>query len=168
MSSFVRSPRTPEQILREAGIEKDWSSTGYTSELERAVMTVPLLLGKGWSDNDADVFADVFTEDGSLLMQGIDENGTIVLDRQLCGREEIRAFMREAFQGEFAGVHVRGGPLTLTFPAESVAVLVTWGGQMERDETEVPPHREVRNTWVMVRRDGEWKLFSHQSSPVRV
>src|SRR5262245_1521748 len=55
----------------------------FTSEKEKAVLSVPLRLVAAWSHNDASGVADVFTEDGILILPG---------DVYKNGREEIRSF----------------------------------------------------------------------------
>ena len=61
---------------------KQWASLygDYANGKEGAVLTVPLRLRAAWESNDADALADVFIENGSMLIG----------DEQLKGREEIR------------------------------------------------------------------------------
>ncbi len=110
--------------------------------------------------NDADEFAGVFTDNGSLLMQ----------DEQLTNREQIRAYMRAGFDGPLAGAPVKGWPLQVTFlaeDAEDTAMVIAQGGIILDGETETAPERQIRATWIVVERDGEWSLLSHRSSPIR-
>ena len=53
----------------------------FTSEQEKEALSVPLRLVAAWAHNDADGVADVFTEDGILILPG---------DVYKKGREEIR------------------------------------------------------------------------------
>jgi uncharacterized protein (TIGR02246 family) len=62
---------------------------------------------------------------------------------------------------------VTGWPLSVTPLGDDVVMVLTQGGIMLAGETEVAPSREIRAIWIIVRRDGEWKLLSHQSSPLR-
>lgn len=151
-------PRTASAILADAGVAEDPAFYGpFTGYVERAVLTVPQLIKAAWAANDAELFADVFTENGSLLMQ----------DKQLTSRDEIRAFMAAGFRGPFKGAHVDGWPLTLTFLRPDAAMVVTQGGIMLDGETEIAPQREIRAMWVIVARGNRWRLLSHQSSPIR-
>jgi uncharacterized protein (TIGR02246 family) len=111
-----------------------------------------------WAANDANAFADVFAENGSLLMR----------DTQLKGRDEIRTFMASGFSGPFSGARVKGWPIAVRFLTDDVAMFVTEGGIMLRGHTDIAAENFIRATWVVGRQpDGQLKLFSHQSSPVK-
>jgi uncharacterized protein (TIGR02246 family) len=144
-------------ILADAAIPEDPSYyRSFTRAEEKAVLTVPMRIQQAWEINDPDLFAETFTDNGSLLMQ----------DTQLTSREDIRSFMRSGFQGPFQGARVRGWPLSVSFLAEDVAVVVSQGGIILSGESEVSDQRKVRVTWVVVRQDGGLRLLSHQSSPL--
>jgi uncharacterized protein (TIGR02246 family) len=149
--------QTASEILAGFGVEEDTSFyRSFTDEAEKAVLTVPLRIMAAWRTNDPNAFAAVFTDNGSLLMQ----------DKQLSSREEIRAYMAAGFQGPLKGARVTGWPLDVNYLTEEVAVVVTQGGIMFAGDTELLREREIRATWVIVARDGEWKLLSHQSCPI--
>lgn len=147
------------EILRAAGVTEDESFyRDFADADERAALTMPLLVAAAWAHNDADAFADLFTEDGSELIG----------DDQLRGREEIRSFMRAGFAGPYRGSTVKGWPLHVKFLTDDVALLVTGGGVVLPGEDGVSPARELRSTWVVRREgDGRIRLCSHQSSPVK-
>ncbi|XVV00476.1 SgcJ/EcaC family oxidoreductase [Actinosynnema sp. CA-248983] len=146
------------QILAEAGVHEDPSYyRGFTAEDEKAVLTVPMRIQEAWERNDADMFADMFAENGSLLMQ----------DTQLTSREQIRRYMAEGFRGPLKGARVRGGPLEIKFLSDTAAMVISEGGIQLAGETVTAPARSVRVTWVIVKESGGLKLFSHQSSPVK-
>jgi uncharacterized protein (TIGR02246 family) len=147
------------EILRTAGVTEDESFYDRFSDPdERAALTMPQLVAAAWADNDADAFANLFTEDGSELIG----------DEQMRSREEIRAFMLAGFAGPYRGSKVKGWPLHVKFLTDDVALLVTGGGVVMPGESAVAPDRELRSTWVVVRGDnGRIRLHSHQSSPVR-
>ncbi|MEU4766122.1 SgcJ/EcaC family oxidoreductase [Actinosynnema sp. NPDC023794] len=147
------------QLLAEAGIREDTSFyRGFTAEDEKAVLTVPMRLREAWERNDADMFADTFAENGSLLMQ----------DTQLTSREEIRQHMAEGFRGDLKGARVRGGPLEIKFLSDTTAMVISEGGIQLAGESTTAPERAVRVTWVIVKQaDGGLKLFSHQGSPLK-
>ncbi|NUT99505.1 MAG: SgcJ/EcaC family oxidoreductase, partial [Saccharothrix sp.] len=130
---------------------------GFTAEDEKAVLTVPMRIQEAWERNDADMFADTFAENGSLLMQ----------DTQLTSREEIRRYMAEGFRGPLKGARVRGGPLEIKFLGDTTAMVISEGGIQLAGETVTAPERSVRVTWVIVKQAGGLKLFSHQSSPLK-
>jgi uncharacterized protein (TIGR02246 family) len=147
------------EILAAAGVPEDQSYyRQFTREDEKAVLTVGMRIQNAWARNDADIFADVFAENGSLLMQ----------DDQLTSREEIRSYMAAGFKTGYRGARVTGWPLELKLLDDSTALMVTEGGILLEGDSEVAPERRIRATWVIIRQDdGELKLFSHQSSPIK-
>lgn len=144
--------------LAALGVPEDDGFYGeFTGADEKAVLTIPQRITHAWATNDPDAFAEIFTENGSVLLQ----------DNQLTSREDIRDYMRRAFEGGLEGATVRGVPLDVKFLAPGVAIAITEGGIMMRGETEIPPARRIRAVWVVVRAaDGSLSLISHQSSPI--
>jgi uncharacterized protein (TIGR02246 family) len=128
----------------------------FTSDREKEALSVPLRLVAAWSHNDAEGIANVFTEDGILILPG---------DVLKKGREEIRAFMAAAYAGPFKGTGVTGTPVDVRFVNDNVALLRTHGGILAPGETEIDPELAVRSTWVVVKKDGQWQLAAYQNSP---
>lgn len=158
MSAEVTSWGDASAHLAAAGVpEIDGFYGEFTSAQERAVLTIPQRITHAWATNDADAFADTFTENGSVLLA----------DNQLTSREEIRAYLRDAFAGGLAGARVTGTPLDVKFLADDVAIAITEGGIVLPGEDDVAPQRRIRAVWVIARgEDGTLSLVSHQSSPV--
>lgn len=138
---------------------KQWAGYygDYSNGEEGAVLTVPLRLRAAWDAGDADALADLFTEDGSMLIG----------DEQLRGREAIRAYLSERFPSEFQGTRIHDEPVRIKFLTEGVALAVTKGGRFAAGATEIAPADENRATWVVRKEDGDYKLVSHQTSPIR-
>jgi len=128
----------------------------FTTEKEKEALSVPLRLVAAWAKNDADGVADVFTEDGILILPG---------DVYKKGQDEIRAFMKAAYAGPFKGSGVTGNPVDVRFVSDDVALLRTHGGILAPGEAEIDPELAVRSTWVCVKQDGEWRLAGYQNSP---
>lgn len=147
------------EILAAVGLPEDSSYyRQFTKENEKAALTVAMRIQAAWAANDADAFADVFLENGSLLMK----------DNQLRSREEIRSYMAAAFRGPLKGYFVKGWPIEVQFLNDSVAMVITEGGIMKPGDTEIPAQSFIRATWVIVRQpDGSLYLASHQGSPVK-
>ena len=108
-----------------------------------------------WSHHDADAFANLFLEDGTMILPGVLRTG----------RAEIRDYMAQAFQNEYKASQVTGQPLDLRFLTPDVAVLLTEGGVLAPGDTEVTADRAIRATWLAVKRDGQWQLANYQNSP---
>lgn len=138
---------------------KQWASYygDYSNGKEGAVLTVPLRLRAAWESNDADAIADVFIQNGSMLIG----------DQQLNDREEIRSYLAKAFTAGFKGTRISEEPLRIRLLSDDTAVAITQGGILEDGETTVGPNREYRAVYVVVHRGGDWKLASHQTSPLR-
>lgn len=145
---------TTNTLADKARLEAYYGS--FTSDREKEVLGVPLRLVAAWSRNDATEVADVFTEDGFMILPG---------DVFKRGRDEIRAFMAAAYAGPFKGTGVTGRPVDLRFASDDVALIRTHGGILAPGETEIAPELAVRSTWVTVKRDGQWYLAAYQNSP---
>ncbi|MER7007240.1 SgcJ/EcaC family oxidoreductase [Dactylosporangium sp. NPDC000555] len=146
-------------LLADAGVAEDASYyRQFTRDRERAALTVAMRIQAAWKVNDPDAFADVFTENGSLLMR----------DEQLTSREDIRSYMTRGFQGPLKGAHVKGWPIAVTFLGDDVAMFVTEGGILMPGDREIQDSNLIRATWVVVRQpDGRLGLVSHQGSPIK-
>ncbi len=134
------------------------STVSVAAEDVAAVQAVPARMIAAWSKNDADAFADLFTEDGSMVLPG---------DVYLNTREEIRAFMSKAYAGPYQGTRVTGSPLSAKFINQDSGVLVTQGGVLYGDETEVTQANQIRATWVLAKKDGAWFITAYHNSPVQ-
>lgn len=157
MSAATASWGSASEILAATGVTEDPDYyCGFTAEDEKAVLTVAMSIQEAWLRNDADLFADLFAENGSLLMK----------DDQLRSREEIRAYMAAGFAGPFRGAQVKGWPLSITFLDEDVSMVITEGGIIMAGEDVVASERRIRATWVISKRDGRPAVVSHQGSPV--
>ncbi len=108
-----------------------------------------------WAYQDADAFADVFTEDGSMILPGLYKKG----------REEIRAYLRDAYANQYKDTQVTGRPLELRFLSPEVGLLLTQGGVLAAGESEVSDDQAIRASWLVVKQNGEWKLAAYQNSP---
>lgn len=116
---------------------------------------VPQRVMQAWADQDAEAFASLFTEDGTMILPGQLQKG----------RENIRAFMSAAFAGPYQGTQVVGHPVDVRFLSPDAGLLLTEGGVRPAGEAEVPPDRMVRGSWLVVKRDGRWQLAAYQNTP---
>jgi uncharacterized protein (TIGR02246 family) len=128
------------------------------SEADRAAVgSVPGLIIRAWTNHDAKAFAEVFTEQGTMIMPGVFRKG----------RNEIEKFMAAGFAGPYRGSQVIGEPIDLRFHGNEDAVVVTRGGVLRAGQAELTPGQTVHATWVVIKKDGRWQLAAYQNSPVK-
>lgn len=108
-----------------------------------------------WAYHDGDAFADVFTEDGTMILEG----------HFAQGREAIRAFLKDQYANDYRDTQVTGKPIELRFLTPDSALLLTSGGVLYKGESEVADRNAIRATWTVVRRDGAWRLGAYQNTP---
>jgi uncharacterized protein (TIGR02246 family) len=138
---------------------KKWATLygDYPNGEEGAAFTAALRVRAAWDANDADAFADMFVENGSML----------VGDNQLMDREEIRSYMADTFAGPLAGSKLSEQPIDIRLLTDSVALAVTDGGVVPEGAESVPADDSVRGTWIMVKSDGDWRIVSRQTCPIK-
>lgn len=138
---------------------KQWAGLygDYPNGEEGAALTAPLRVRAAWERNDADGLADVFLQNGSML----------VGDRQLISRKEIRAYMAEAFSGGLKGSRLSDEPREVRLLTPGVAVVVMDGGLIRDGSDEVAVADSARSMWTVVKQDGDWRVAAYQSSPVK-
>ncbi|MBB5870006.1 uncharacterized protein (TIGR02246 family) [Allocatelliglobosispora scoriae] len=131
------------------------TSTATTSADQLAVTALTQRVIAAWAEHDAKSFADVFTEDGTMILSGLFKKG----------RDDIRQHMAEAFAGPYQGTRVTGQPIDIKFFCEDSGVLITQGGVLAPGESEVAAEHAIRASWVVVKQEGQWRLAAYQNSP---
>jgi uncharacterized protein (TIGR02246 family) len=109
----------------------------------------------GWAYGEAETIADLFVEDGTMILAGV----------YCANRDEVREYMAKAFEGRYKGTQVTGKPISIRALGPDVAILLSQGGVLEAGETEVSETGAIRASWLVVRRDGQWRLAAYQNSP---
>jgi uncharacterized protein (TIGR02246 family) len=108
-----------------------------------------------WAHHDAETFASVFADDGTMILAGA-----------YCeGREQVSAYMAEQFKGRYKGTQVTGTPISIRSLGPDVAILLSLGGVLEAGETEVSADSAIRASWLAIRQDGDWCLAAYQNTP---
>jgi uncharacterized protein (TIGR02246 family) len=120
-----------------------------------AVMTQKMLAA--WAHQDAAAIADLFTDDGTLILPGVFRQG----------RQDIKAYFADAFETHYAGTQVVGKPISLRFFGPDTALLLSSGGVLAEGETEVSDAQAIRAGWFAVRTDGQWRLAAYQNSTAK-
>jgi uncharacterized protein (TIGR02246 family) len=123
---------------------------------QAAVAALPNLIMSAWAEHAAEDFANVFTQDGTMILPGV----------FVKGREQIRSFMENAFAGPYRGTRVTGKPFSVKLFGTGSALLHTEGGVLAPGEEEVAGDRAVRASWLAVKEhDGRWRLAAYQNTP---
>lgn len=135
--------------------ENKISIPGLSIEDSAQVAGLPGRIIEAWAAHDAKAFAEVFTDDGTMVLPGV----------MRVGGDQIREFMGDAFQGPFKGTRVTGVPVSVKALGADAAVMVTRGGVLAPGEEEVSDARAVRACWVAVRTGDTWRLAAYQNSP---
>jgi uncharacterized protein (TIGR02246 family) len=130
-----------------------------TTRADAAAMSAIGRITAAWADNDANAFAQVFTDDATMILPG---------DVHVSGREQIRSFMRAGYTGPYKGTRVTGRPLSFRQVTDDVAVVTTEGGVLHAGESEVLAQRAIRASWILHRQGGEWFITAYHNSPIQL
>ena len=132
------------------------TTTTAGSDADRQAVLEPLAaLYRAWEANDAETFVADYTDDASVIQPGVYEKD----------REEIRTTMAAAFAGPLSGSRAIDHPVDVRFLTDDTAIVVSEGGIIFPGQDAVASERLVRATWVLVRRDGGWRIASYHNSP---
>ena len=118
-----------------------------------ATSTVESLLAEwieAFNSHDLDRHMELYTED-AMLFGAVDE--------LKIGRDAIRGY----FGARGPRVRVKSYPMPLV--REIAPDMVVTGGHVDFANGDEPS--PYRMTWVLVRRDGNWKIAQHHGSPRR-
>src|SRR4051795_11491398 len=85
---------------------------------QAAIAAVPARMVAAWAAHDADAFAELFTEDGTMILPGQYQKGRAV----------IWDFMAAGYAGHYKGTRVTGQPLEIKPLGADAVALVTEGG----------------------------------------
>jgi uncharacterized protein (TIGR02246 family) len=121
------------------------------------VQQVPNRIVAAWAKNDAESFAKVFAEDGTLVLPG----GVF-----LKGRDEIRSHMAELYSGRYKGTSVTGKPQMIKPLSDDIVLLITQGGVLAPGEKEVSQDEAIRASWLLVKQNGQWLITAYQNTPL--
>ena len=133
------------------------TTTEVSSADQAAVAAIPQQLLTAWVRQDAASIADLFTDDGTLILPGVLRKG----------RADIEAYFGDAFANQYAGTQVVGTPIGLRFFGADTALLLSSGGVLAAGESEVSDAQAIRASWLVVRENGQWQLAAYQNSPAK-
>ncbi|MFG2566258.1 SgcJ/EcaC family oxidoreductase [Streptomyces sp. NPDC048567] len=134
------------------------AAPGTTEADMAAIAALTQKVIAAWAYNDAESFANLFVEEGTMILPGVFAKG----------RDAIHSYLAESFAGQYKGTQVTGRPLDLRLLGADSGILLTEGGVLPAGHSEVPDEQAIRASWVVVRRDGEWRLAAYQNSHARL
>lgn len=108
-----------------------------------------------WAANDADALVPLYLDDASVVRPGVVHHS----------RDALRAGMAASFAGPLKGSRGVDDAASIRFPGPDTAIVVSTAGVLMPGEESLPPEREVSATWVLVRRDGEWRIAAYANAP---
>jgi uncharacterized protein (TIGR02246 family) len=134
-------------------------STTTSAELsdadKAAVASLTQRVVAAWAKHDADAFADVFIEDGTMVLPGLHK----------VGRAAIRDHMAAEFAGPYRNTQVTGKPIEMKRLGPDAAVLLSDGGVLQPGDSEVSRAEAIRAAWIAVKNDGQWLLAMYVNTP---
>ncbi|MCW3818269.1 SgcJ/EcaC family oxidoreductase [Micromonospora sp. DR5-3] len=135
------------------------TSTTASTEVDRseqaAIAAVPARMVNAWREHDADAFAGLFAEDGTLILPGV----------FVQGRDAIRQFMANAYAGPYRGTTVTGTPIAIRPLGPGAVALLTEGGVINAGAEELAPENAIRASWILVKENDNWVLAVYQNCP---
>jgi uncharacterized protein (TIGR02246 family) len=133
------------------------STTSTTAPVadRQAVLDVLKRVYQAWEANDAETFVAEYLDDASVVQPGIYKED----------REEIRTTMAAGFAGPLRGSRVSDQPVDIRFLTDEVAIVISEAGIIFAGQDAVPSGGLVRATWVLVKRDGSWRIAAYHNSP---
>jgi len=111
---------------------------------------------QAWADNDADAFAKLYTDDATVVMPGVFNQG----------RDKIRDHMAMGFAGPLKGSRGVDTPQDTRVIDGHTAIVVSEAGIIPAGQDEVPAGRKVRATWVLSKHDGRWQVAAYTNTPL--
>ncbi len=133
------------------------SSAALTHD-EIAVRDVLDQMYLAWAAEDPDAIARLYLDDVTVVMPGVYRSSSA----------EVRAYFAAGFAGPLKGSRASDEVRNVRFAGQDAAIVISEGGVLTAGESSLPAARRVRATWMLARRDGEWRIAAYHNCPVQV
>jgi uncharacterized protein (TIGR02246 family) len=111
---------------------------------------------RAWEAGDADGMVACYTADATAIMTGSLRDS----------RDAIRQNMAVGFAGPLRGSSTYNKQLSIRFLGPDGAIVVSESGILFPGQSKVPDAGKVNCTWVLHKRDGQWRIAAYHNSPV--
>jgi uncharacterized protein (TIGR02246 family) len=128
-------------------------STSALTQDETAVRDVLNQMYAAWAAEDPDAIAELYLDDVTVVMPGVFRTSS----------EEVRAYFAAGFAGPLKGSRASDEVLSVRFTGPDAAIVISEGGVRPAGEAAVPAARRIRATWVLARRDGQWRIAAYHN-----
>jgi uncharacterized protein (TIGR02246 family) len=85
-------------------------------------------------------------------------------NRYFKGREVIRAVVTQQFEFAHQGTTLLQNIADVRFLSSETTVVITEGGVLASGETEPPPERATRATWVLAKKNDGRRIAAYQNT----
>ncbi|GAA0458485.1 hypothetical protein Aca07nite_64860 [Actinoplanes capillaceus] len=126
-----------------------------TVKAEAAVREVVTKVHEAWGKNDADLFVADYADDATATMPG----------SFMDSRAKIHGSLSFLFSGPMKGTRASEVVRSVRFLNDETALVITETGVLLPGEDEAPVERTSYATWVLVQRNGDWKITAYCNSP---
>jgi uncharacterized protein (TIGR02246 family) len=123
---------------------------------EPAIRSLMDELAAAWAAQDAVAFAELYTEDASVVTTVSDERG----------REAIRASLAAGFASRLKDTTTTETPSRIRFLSDDVAIIDSVSGVALPGEAAARPEMLRRSTWVISRTGGRWLVAAYHNSAI--
>lgn len=131
--------------------------TGACMAEQEQIRAVPERVVTAWAANDAEAMAAVFAADTDFVIG----DGTF-----LRGRDELRQYMAEGFDGFLQDTRVTAPVESVRCLSPRVGVVHTLGGILLPGESQVPPERQGVQVFVVTKHGADWLVDVYQNTRI--
>lgn len=155
MNQLTSARTTADEVSAEGAMADGLTAEDRVPTDECAVRAVIAGVYAAWAANDADEFVSDYAEAATATLPGC----------YLADREAIRANMAVLFADELKGSRAISEVRTVRLLGSDVAVVTSTTAILYAGADEPAPDSRGRDTWVLARTTGPWRVEAFHHSP---